>query len=136
MIQIQHKGELIRLDEKTGLFLWSDIKSKEMDFIKRAIDKVQKQSVRRSVILKEGYDAEYKMVTITSRVDTRTFWVVDKDGNRSKRRLEYLYEDSAENKEKIEEIGKIFDQIEKLSRRRHTLEESLAHIKVEKIENA
>lgn len=116
--------------------MWSDIKSKEMDFIKRAIDKVQKQSVRRSVILKEGYDAEYKMVTITSRVDTRTFWVVDKDGNRSKRRLEYLYEDSAENKEKIEEIGKIFDQIEKLSRRRHTLEESLVHIKVEKIENA
>lgn len=133
---INYKGETIKLDDNTGIFSWSDVKSTNLLEVKKAIDVIQKQNIRRNAILRENFNGDYKIVTITSRADTTHFWVVREDGHRSKEHISWLYVDTDENKKSIKEIDNIERQIKELSEKSSDLEKSLVHLKIEKIDNA
>lgn len=133
---INYKGENIKLDEKTGMFSWSNVKSANLLEVKKAIDDIQKTIIRRNAILRDGYQSDYKIVAVTSICDNTHFWVIRENGRRSKEYTSDLYADSDENKRILEEIKKLQDQIKELSEKEDDLEKSLVHLKIDKIDNA
>lgn len=90
--------------------------------IKIYIDEILKDKfVRFNVFLRDTFGDKFEMVTITSKVDDKHFWIMNKDQVRQKVSINYIYTKSYENEKLIDAIEIISNQIEDLKDQKEAL---------------
>jgi hypothetical protein len=90
--------------------------------VKIYIDEILKEKFKRfEVFLRDTFGDSFKLVTVTSRIDDKHFWTMNKDQVREKASLNYLYTMNDKNKKILDALETITTRIEELKDQKESL---------------
>lgn len=95
--------------------------------VKQYIDKLIKNTFKPIKIVMSGWDSDFEEYTMTSidSEDSKSAWIVNSKGRRSKENRENLFVSMPKNLEKIKEMKGIDKEIELLKEKNNAIHKSL-----------